>query len=664
MNAGGRIWLGVDVGGTFTDVVLIVDGTLTTAKVSTTDEQSEGVIEGIETACESAGIDVAAVDRFRHATTVAVNTMLEGEGARAALVTTEGFADVLEIGRQNRPSLYNLDAGKPEPLIPAELRVEIDERATPEGIERAVDPDAVRELAADIPDDVESVAVSLFHAYAHPDNERTVEAILREVGEWSVSTSHEVLGTFREYERTATTAVDAYVTPVVDTYLGRLIDRADERGLPTPRVMQSNGGIADAATVRERAVTTLLSGPAAGVVGAASVAAGERLVTFDMGGTSADVGLVVDGTVARTTDARIAERPVGVSMVDVETVGAGGGSVGWVDEGGALRVGPRSAGAEPGPACYGRGGSEATVTDAALQLGYLGGESLGNFDLDADAAEAVLTDLADAAELDGPIAAARGIYRVTNATMTRTIRSVTVERGHDPREFTLVAFGGAGPMHAAALADRLGIERVLVPRASGVLSAYGLLAADETHDAARTYRTDVDEVDVTAIENHYDDLVARVRTDASEPERTTIEREADLRYAGQSYEVTVPATQPFDPAAMRDHFHVAHERARGYRLPDEAVELVTLRTTATIAGEDPPLSGPGSSDASRTRRGVSFEGKYRETPVLDRGGLSTGAFVEGPAIIAGGESTVVVAPGWNATVDDRGTLILDGGIDR
>ena len=660
MNAGERTWLGVDVGGTFTDVVLVADGELTTAKVPTTTEQSEGVLTGIETACDSAGLDFAAVDRFRHATTAAVNATLESEGAKTALITTAGFGDVLEIGRQDRPSLYDLDARNPEPLVPAELRFEIDERVTPEGVERAVDPDAVRALADSIPEAVESVAVCLLHAYAHPDNERTVASVLREAGDWSVSTSHEVLGTFREYERTATTVADAYVTPVIDAYLGRLTERAHEQGLPAPRVMQSNGGIADAATVREHAVTTLLSGPAAGVVGAASVAGEDQLVTFDMGGTSADVGLVTDGTAARTTDATIADRPVGVPMVDVETVGAGGGSVGWVDDGGALRVGPKSAGADPGPACYGRGGTEPTVTDAALQLGYLGG-SLGTLELDADAAEAALADLAAAADLDGPVAAARGIYRVANATMTRAIRSMTVERGHDPREFTLVTFGGAGPMHAAALADRLGIERVLVPAASGVLSAYGLLAADETHDAARTHRTRIGAADVAAIEARYDDLEASVRAETSDFDRATVEREADLRYAGQRYEVTVPATDPFDPAAMRARFGAAHERVRGYRLDDEPVELVTLRASATIPGEDPPLSSAGTEDPHRTTRDVSFEGRYRETPVLDRAEIPAGESLDGPAIVAGAESTVVVPPGWRSTTD-QGTLVLEGGV--
>jgi len=364
--------LGVDVGGTFTDVVLLVAGGLTTAKVPTTDDQHEGVLRGVAAACDAAGVDPGAVERFRHATTVAVNAMLEGEGARTALVTTAGFGDAVEIGRQNRPALYDLSAEKPDPLVPAERRHELDERATTAGIERPVDDGDVRDLAGDV-GDAESVAVSFLHAYAHHENERRVAALLREELDCPVSASHEVLATFREYERTATTVAEAYVTPVIDDYVGRLESRAAEHDLPAPRVMQANGGIADAATVRENAVTTVLSGPAAGVVGASiferwadgvdgdpetsdtSDASASGLITFDMGGTSSDVSLVRDGAVERTTEADVGGHPVRIPMVDVNTVGAGGGSIAWVDAGGALRVGPRSAGASPGPACYGNG---------------------------------------------------------------------------------------------------------------------------------------------------------------------------------------------------------------------------------------------------------------------------------------------------------------------
>ena len=359
--------IGVDVGGTFTDVALSVDDRLVTAKVPTTDDQSVGVLEGIETACARAGIDPADLGGFAHAMTVSTNALLERDGARTALVTTAGFRDVLEIGRQDRPDLYDLDAEKPDPLVPRRRRFELDERTGADGVERPVDPEAVAELAATIAErDVDSVAVCLLHAYADPENERVAAETLRAELDVPVSASHEVLAEFREYERTATTAADAYVRPAIERYVGRLAGAAEAAGMPAPWIMQSNGGVADADTVRERAVTTTLSGPAAGVVGAAATvddAGVEGLVTFDMGGTSSDVSLVRDGAAERTTDAEIAGVPIRTPMVDVDTVGAGGGSIAWVDSGGALRVGPRSAGADPGPACYGRGGTEATVTD-------------------------------------------------------------------------------------------------------------------------------------------------------------------------------------------------------------------------------------------------------------------------------------------------------------
>ena len=396
-EATGDRGIGVDVGGTFTDVALSLDGDLVTAKVPSTDDQSEGVAAGIEKACEAAGIDPGSVREFSHAMTVSVNALLEGDGARTALVTTEGFRDVLEIGRQTRPSLYDLDAEKPAPLVPRRRRFEVAERTSPDGVERPVDDAAIESLVADLRDaDVESVAVCLLHAYAHPENEERVAEALRAALDVPVSASHEVLPEFREYERTSTTAVDAYVRPAIDGYVGRLTERARDMGLPQPRIMQANGGVTDADTVRRNAVTTVLSGPAAGVVGAsatASAADRDGLITFDMGGTSSDVSLVRDGEVERTTESAIADRPIGTPMVDVETVGAGGGSIAWVDSGGALRIGPRSAGAEPGPACYGKGGTEPTVTDANLVLGYVGADTSLGGDLSLDAAAARALDI-------------------------------------------------------------------------------------------------------------------------------------------------------------------------------------------------------------------------------------------------------------------------------
>ncbi|WP_101297316.1 hydantoinase/oxoprolinase family protein [Halegenticoccus soli] len=675
--------VGVDVGGTFTDVALLSpDAELTTVKVPSTEDQSVGVMRGIRKACDAAGVAPDAIDAFSHAMTVSTNALLEETGAKTALVTTAGFRDVLEIGRQDRPSLYDLDAEKPAPLVPRRRRYEVDERATVEGIETPVDEREVRELARRLGDDgVESVAVCLLHAYAHPENERAVADVLREELDAHVSASHEVLAEFREYERASTTVVDAYVTPKIDRYVGRLEERAAEAGVPAPRIMQSNGGIADAATVRERAVTTALSGPAAGVVGASAVDAAEGdLVTFDMGGTSSDVSLVRGGEVERTTDVRIGERPIKVPMVDVTTVGAGGGSIAWVDPGGALRVGPRSAGAEPGPACYGRGGAEPTVTDANVVLGYIGGSSAlgGELELDADAARDALAELDAEADLDGPLAAARGVYRVANANMTRAIRAATVERGHDPRGFSLVAFGGAGPMHAAELAAELDIGRVIVPQPSGVLSAFGLLAADEKHDAVRTFRTPLSEVDPAAVGDAYEDLAADVRARAGGAADLRVRRAADLRYVGQSFELTVLVGDGFGAEAVAARFHEAHEAAYGYRM-DDPVELVNLRTTAV--GERPPveLTYRGDGDPLKGTREAFFDGGFRETPVYDRDALPVGAGrgsvdgssaasapgpaidLSGPAILEQNESTTVVPPGWAGAVREDGSVVLERG---
>ncbi|WP_418284021.1 hydantoinase/oxoprolinase family protein [Halorubrum sp. DTA46] len=705
--------LGVDVGGTFTDVALVVGDGLTTAKVSTTTPQHDGVLDGIREACDAADIDPAAVDVFAHATTASVNALLERDGARTALVTTAGFRDVLEIGRQDRPSLYDLGAEKPAPLVPRRRRFEIDERATVEGIERPVAPDAVRELADEIAaTDAESVAVSLLHAYAHPENETAVADALREEIDVPVSASNDVLAEFREFERTATTVADAYLTPELDAYLGRVIEGARDIGLPEPRVMRSNGGVADAEIVRTSAVTTVLSGPAAGVVGAAAVANGATLgaanrsrtdddedsedsgdtapaaVTFDMGGTSSDVSLVRDGSVERTAETTVADVPLRTPTVDVETVGAGGGSIAWTDAGGALRVGPESAGADPGPACYGEGGTEATVTDADVLLGYIGPDAAlgGDLSLDVDAARDALDRLAGAAgmvdnvgaaetagdtDLDPATRAASGVFRVANATMARAIRSVTVERGHDPRAFDLVAFGGAGPMHAAALADRLGMERVLVPGPAGVLSAYGLLAADESHDAARTVRLSLADATAGDLDDAFETLTDRVLGDVSDAEAARVERAADCRYAGQRFELTVDAggdaraddergdESGAAPDDLAERFAAAHERTYGYR-HDAAVEAVTLRVTATVDVEAPVVSVPDAGDAKRGAREVVFPETGRvEATVYDRDALGRGAALDGPAVLAGTESTTVVPPGWAGHVRRDGTLVLE-----
>ena len=656
--------IGVDVGGTFTDVSLLVDGKLHTAKVPTTADQSVGVLAGIRKACAIADIDPPEIDSFAHAMTVSVNALLERNGAKTALVTTAGFRDVLEIARQDRPSLYDLTATKPEPLVPRCRRFEIEERATTEGIEQPVDSDEISALADQIAaTEAESVAVCLLHAYAHPENEQRVAQQLREAVSIPVSASHEVLPEFREFERTTTTVVDAYLTPPIRGYLSRLTDRAAAAGIPEPRVMQANGGIATAETVRNRAVATTLSGPAAGVVGAAATGGDAALVTFDMGGTSSDVSLVRDGDAARTTDTEIDGIPIRTPTVDVTTVGAGGGSIAWVDSGGALRVGPESAGAEPGPACYGHGGDRPTVTDANVVLGYIGDATAlgGELDIDVETAHRVLSDLASEAALPDAAAAARGVIRVANATMTRAIRSATVERGFDPRRFDLVAFGGAGPMHAAALADSLEMSRVIIPAPAGVLSAFGLLAADETHDAVRTVTQPLATADPDAINDQYAELIETVRADAETPAALSVERAADCRYAGQSFELTVSVSD-FDPATVAEEFHAAHDRAYGYSL-SEPIELVNLRATATSPQTPPQISHSGEGSAAVGTRETLFPaGEAADSPVsatvYDRSKIAVEQSIAGPAIVESTESTTVIPPAWTATMRADGSLLL------
>lgn len=658
----------VDVGGTFTDVALITDSELVTAKVPSTTNQSEGVLSGIRKSCEQTDIAPEDIRAFTHAMTVSVNALLERKGAQTALVTTEGFRDVLEIGRQTRPSLYDLDAEQTPPLVRRRDRFEINERTTVDGVETSVNGEEVHALADEL-EDAESIAISLLHSYTDAENESTIAKILRDRLDVPVSVSHEVLSAFREYERTSTTVADAYVRPVIDSYLETLTKQAESAGIPAPRVMQSNGGIADAETVRERAVTTVMSGPAAGVVGAAASAeraidssAFEGFVTFDMGGTSSDVSLVKDGEITRTTDGEIGGHPIATPMVDVTTVGSGGGSIAWVDAGGALRVGPESAGANPGPACYGRGGDKPTVTDANLVLGYIGeGATLGGeVSLDADAAHEALASLAEEAGLDSAYEAAAGIYRVANAKMTRAIRSVTVERGYDPREFGLVAFGGAGPMHATALAEQLEIDRIIVPLAGGVLSAYGLLGADEQHDAMRTHRTRLTETQTGELEAIYDELTETACGEITLAENPNVERTADIRYAGQSFELEVPVDDPISLDTLRERFAIAHERAYGYQM-DEPVEIVTLRVAASVENDVPPTSYTGGEDVPVQERPAVFDDSNRSIPVYTRDSIAPDSTIEGPAVVEGDESTIVVRPDWTGTVQSDGALVLKRG---
>ncbi|MGD9736789.1 MAG: hydantoinase/oxoprolinase family protein [Solirubrobacterales bacterium] len=651
--------LGVDVGGTFTDAVLLDDGAVHTAKVPTTPgAESEGVMEAVAAVLARAGAEAGAVEVFAHGMTVGTNALLEERGARTALVATRGFADLLEIGRQDRPELYRLCAPKPPPLVARELRFEAAERTGPEGVAEAMEDGEPERLAAAIEaSGAESVAICLLFSYLDPGHERRLAEHLRQrLPGVHVSASHQVLPRFREYERCSTTAIDAYLSPLLGRYLGRLGEAAAGAGLPAPLVMQSSGGVAPADEAGRAGAWSVLSGPAGGAVGAGLLAAsaGEPdALGFDMGGTSCDVCVVEDGAVRRTDSRRIEGRVIQLPMVDVHTVGAGGGSVAWRDAGGALRVGPRSAGAVPGPACYGRGGEEPTVTDANLLLGNLAADSrlAGGVELDAEAAAAAVDDLAEELGLDREQTAA-GILRVANQEMVRALRVVTVERGLDPRRFALLPFGGAGPMHAAAIAAELGVERIVCPRASGVLSALGLCASDRRRDTARTVMLGGAELSAERVAAEVEALIAAAGEGLgaeAEPELVY-----EMRYAGQAFELPVPGPPRPDPAELAAGFEALHEERYGHRDPDGQVILVDIRLALVVPGPEPrPVAASG--ELERLRRRVLFDGGWVETPVL-RGEPGAGEEAEGPVVFELPEATLVLPPGWRAEVDESGTI--------
>jgi N-methylhydantoinase A len=623
--------VGVDVGGTFTDVVVSDGGRLTVWKVpSTPSDPSEGFERGMREALARA--NAGSVSLLAHGTTVATNAVLERRGARAALVTTIGFRDVLIIGRQNRPSLYDLLADRPAPLVPRELAAGVRGRVAPDGsvvepLDERATADAVDALLAG---GAESIAVCLLFSFANPAHERILrEAIARRAPGVRVSLSSDVLPEFREYERASTTVLDAYVGPVVEGYVGGITRRLADVGAPIV-VMRSGGGTMTAAQAAREPVHTLLSGPAAGVRGAVAVAraAGfEDLVTFDMGGTSTDVCLVERGEPAVAAESRVGGLPFRTPALAVHTVGAGGGSILWVDPGGALRAGPRSAGADPGPACYGRGGVEPTVTDAHLVLGHLEPDRFlgGRMRLDAGAAQRAVGKLAESLGA-APRETAEAALAAVRAQMAAAIRVVTVEQGRDPRDVVLVAFGGAGPMHACALASELGIETVLVPPAPGVLSALGLLAAPLQSDASLTRpMTDPSPSEIDEIFTRLEEQArSAIRAQGSEPARVALT--ADCRYQGQSHEVQVSAD---DLPSLAARFGDAHRARFGWDAPGEPVEIVTCRVRAW--GPEPRL----------------------ELPRLGRPET-----LRGPLTVHGSDSTVLIEDGWAAKRDESGAMVV------
>ena len=662
--------LGVDVGGTFTDFLLWEDGELSVYKrPSTPDDPSRGVLAGLDEAGFSP-------DEVVHGSTVATNAVLERKGAKTALITTKGFRDVLAIGRQTRPRLYDLEPKRPPPLIPDSLRFELNERLDHHGetLQKLSKRDVEQLLDKLVKRRIDSLAVCFLFSFLNPAHERTVLDAARKRG-IACSASFEVLPEYREYERTSTTVLNAYVAPVVERYLSRLSDGLASRGTRTLRIMQSNGGSTRAGATASLAVRTVLSGPAGGVAGAfqvAKAAGHDRIITLDMGGTSTDVCLC-DSFVPFTSESTIDGMPLRIPTVDVHTVGAGGGSIARIDAGGALRVGPESAGADPGPACYGKG-TQPTVTDAHLVLGRLRTDRFlgGRMVLSLAAARRSLQSLARS--FNGDVQeAARSIVRVADASMERALRVISVERGHDPRRFTLLAFGGAGPLHACQLAESLGIPRVLVPPFPGVLSAFGMAAAPVTTDHVQALLSTIDTS--AAFRRRLDRVIERLESRARRElasqgykQRVRITEALDLRYAGQSYELTVPITST-DPARFTKAFHRMHQRRYGHSDTSRAVEVVSVRVRGEAPGApvklDRALSGgkskplPGSGRTPRIERmPVRFD-RERRTWLYERSELRSGDRLRGPALVLQLDSTTVIPPGWRGVVDRIGNLVLE-----
>ncbi len=646
---------GVDIGGTFTDLILGEAGRLHIHKLpSTPANPAAAMLAGLK------ALGVAPDARISHGTTIATNAILERKGARTALITTRGFRDLLHIGRQNRPVLYALQPQLPPPPVPRERCYEVPERLDYRGeVLQALDMEALDAvLDALVAQDVESVAVCLLYSFVNPVHEQAIRARILQRGllqPQQVSLSCEVLPEFREYERASTVTLEAWLRPVISRYLGRL-----EAALPPESrllVMKSDGGVSHAAEAREQALQTALSGPAAGVLGASYIAAlagYDDIITLDMGGTSTDVALCPGGP-ARRADAEIDGMPLRIRVLDIETIGAGGGSLVRLDSGGALRVGPNSAGADPGPIIYNRGGQQLTVSDAWALLGRLDPEHFlgGGMRLELAAARAAMAELAAAMQLSAT-AAARGVIDVAAANIDRALRRVSVARGHDPRDFVLMAFGGAGPLHACDVAERLEMRRVLVPRWPGVLCAFGLLVADVLRESSRSILALASAETVQQMRDGLVEMTARARDQLA---REGIADDAmrfnallDLRYAGQSYELTLPFSD--DPRAA---FHAAHRRKYGHALPQRGVEVVNLRLQAIGLVEKPllepePLVEGREAFPLQRRDGIAHYERERLLP---------GMRIDGPALALQLDSTVWVAPGWSATVDPWRNLLLE-----
>ena len=673
------IRVGIDTGGTFTDLVAFAPegGTLAFHKVvSTPDDPARGIIRGIREIVARVGARAEEIELLVHGTTVATNAVLQRTGARVALITTAGFRDVLQIQRQDRPRLYDLRGRRARPLVPRALRYELRERVRFDGsVQTPLDRGQLDGLVDALRRErVEAVAVGLLHSYANPAHELEVGRVLAErLPETEVCLSHEVAGEQGEYERFSTCVMNAFVQPVIGRYLDRLEQGLAAHGVAAPLfVMKSSGGVMAAQAAARRAVETVMSGPAGGLVAGAAIARSaadcRNLITADMGGTSFDVGVVRDGAIGFARDTEMGGLAISVPMLDIHSVGAGGGSIGWIDAGGALRVGPRSAGARPGPACYGTGGGEPTVTDANLVLGRLGEESLlgGGMAVDPEAARQAIHDRLAAPLTLSVEQAAEGMIRVVNAAMTAAIGKLTVERGHDPREFALCPFGGAGPLHGAELAAELGIERTIVPLAPGVNSASGLLMTNLREDRLATFVRRLDRTSATELDEVFAELERsareRLRWSANGGGEVRLTRALGQRYLGQRYELPVAvAPGPLKLDRIAEQFHAEHERTYGYSRPEHPVQ--THSAWVSVEVDLQPLRLPRAPRATgnpepAVARQVCFHGRRHDTPIYRRDALAAGAVLTGPAIIEQLDATTALWPGQRLEVDGYGHLVL------
>jgi len=672
--------VGIDVGGTFTDVVVVdAVGKMRLTKIPTTRaDQSVAIRQAIEHMANAWGIDLQRIQCFAHGTTAGTNAVLERKGARIGLITTKGFRDVLEIGRQMRHRLYDkvLQPETPGFLAPGEWRHEVDERIAADGsvVKALGDDEAVEVIDRIAAQGVEAIAVCLLFSFLNPAHEKRIQQLIRERHPHiMVSLSSEVDPAFREYERTVVTAFDAYVKPVLNRYLGNLEDHLANARIPAPlQVMQSRGGLAGSAIARQRPVRLFLSGPAAGVIGARMVGeevGREHLITVDIGGTSCDISVISAGKPLVRAEGLMNGLPVRVPMVDVNAIGAGGGSIARLDAGGSLRVGPASAGSEPGPACYGRGGELPTVTDASVVLGYIDPERFagGTMKLDPALARRVIEEKIAKPMGISVESAALGIHRVINAQMVEGVRLTSIRRGFDPRQFALMPLGGGGPLHATALASELGMREIVVPRHPGVLCAYGLLAAPVEHEMATAFPRELNDDCMPEATNVLATLDAELATlmvaEKISPDRVEVHYSVDVCYIGQSYTLEVAFTPATEGAAeLYERFIAAHERVYGHatRAPAKIVNLRSVHEAKPQgAMARPTPAKPGTDQAVRTREiRVTGFAQGVKARILDRDSIRDGDVIEGPAIIEQADTTVLVEPGWTATLAGHGNLII------